>query len=77
MKKSILLVIAFLRNLKLDSDMKNAKVRIISIIGQTVFEKQNLSGTDFNFEVSNLNQGIYILQLSYEKGNINSKFVKQ
>lgn len=56
--------------------LSNATLKIISITGQTVFEKQNLSGTDFNFDVSNLSQGLYIVQLTNGNEVFNSKFIK-
>ena len=64
-------------NLKFESNLQNATAKIISITGQTVFEKQNLSGTEYNFDVSNLNSGMYIIQISDENKSYNSKFIKQ
>ena len=61
----------------LENNIEKATIKIISLLGQTLLEKQNLSGTDFNFDVSNFTRGIYIVQLT--KGNevYNSKFIKQ
>jgi len=64
-------------NLKFSKPFDNGNLKIISIAGQTVLEKQNISGTDFNCDVSHLNNGIYILQLSDENTSFNSKFIKQ
>lgn len=63
-------------NLKLESNIQNASLKIISITGQTIFDKQNISGTDFNFDVSNLNSGLYIIQISDENKTYHSKFIK-
>ena len=64
-------------NLKLENYIENASLKIISITGQVVFEKQNLSGTEFNFDVSNLNSGLYIVQIRDLDQKLNSKFIKQ
>ena len=64
-------------NLKVSNSLNNGNIKIISLTGQTVFEKNNLSGTDFNFDVSNLSQGIYVLQTSDENTSNKSKFIKQ
>ena len=64
-------------NFKLENNNDNATIKIISITGQVVFEKQNLSGTDFNFDVSNLNAGMYIVQITDSGKTLNSKFIKQ
>lgn len=59
------------------NQLENGNLKIISITGQSVLAKQNLSGTDFNFNVSNLLQGIYIVQLTNDNEIFNSKFIKQ
>ena len=64
-------------NLQLPTSTANATLKIISITGQTVFEKQSINGTDFNFDVSNLNSGLYLIQISDGQNNFSSKFVKQ
>ena len=64
-------------NLKFEDNLENATLKIISITGQTVLEKQNLSGTDFNFDVSNLNSGMYIIQIADGNKILYSKFLKQ
>lgn len=35
-------------------DLDDASLKIVSILGQTVFENQNLLGTNFSFDVSSL-----------------------
>lgn len=64
-------------NLKLTNILENGNLKIISITGQTIFKQQNLSGTNFNFDVSNLSQGIYTVQLSNGNEIFNSKFIKK
>lgn len=57
--------------------LEKASLKIISITGQTILEKDNLSGSNFSLDVSNLNQGIYILQFKNDKEVFNSKFIKR
>lgn len=64
-------------NLSFENNLEKAKLKVISILGQTVLEKQNLSGTDFNIDVSNLSWGIYIINIVDGNLEYNSKFVKQ
>ncbi|WP_310559816.1 T9SS type A sorting domain-containing protein [Flavobacterium sp.] len=52
-------------------------VKIISIAGQTVYEKSNLSGNNLTFNVSDLTKGIYIIQVSDGTSVSTSKFIKQ
>ena len=64
-------------NLSSKKNLVNAKLKIISIIGQTVLEKQNLSGTDFSLDVTSLNQGMYLIQLINDNEIYNLKLIKQ
>lgn len=64
-------------NLQAPNSLESGYLKVISITGQTIFEKDNLSGTEFSFDVSNLKQGTYILQVSDGKSSFNSKFIKQ
>ena len=64
-------------NLNLVNSIENGTLKIISLTGQTVLEKQNLSGTDFNFELTSLNAGLYLIQVSDSQNNYSSKFIKQ
>ena len=64
-------------NLQLSQHVDYGNLKIISLLGQTVFEKQNLSGVDFNLDVSNLNSGLYLIQLSDGNQIYNAKFIKK
>lgn len=64
-------------NLSFANNLENATIKIISTLGQTVLKKQNLSGNNFNFDVSSLANGIYIIQISDRNTITNSKFIKQ
>jgi hypothetical protein len=63
--------------LSLDNNLENAHLKIISILGQTVLEKQNISGNKFSADVSNLSSGTYIVQLQEGSFITTSKFIKQ
>ena len=45
--------------------------------GQVISQKQNISGLDFNMDVSHLNTGIYLIQISDKDAMWNSKFIKE
>lgn len=64
-------------NLSFNDNLENATLKIISILGQTVLEKQNLSGTEMSFDVDCLVKGVYIVQVSDGAAVINAKFVKE
>ena len=42
-----------------------------------ISQKQNISGLDFNMDVSSLNTGIYLIQISDKNAVWNSKFIKE
>ena len=64
-------------NIQLSNTINNGTLKVITITGQMVFEQHNLNGTTFNFDVTSLNQGIYIVQLTNGNEVLNSKFIKQ
>ena len=64
-------------NIKTNNSFNNATFKIISLTGQTVLEKQNISGTEFTTDVSNLPVGIYLLQIDDKNSSYNLKFIKQ
>ncbi len=64
-------------NLSFKSILDNVNVKIISVLGQTVYEKSNLSGDNLSLNVSDLTKGIYIIQISDGISVSNSKFIKQ
>jgi Secretion system C-terminal sorting domain len=64
-------------NLSFEKNLEKASLKIISILGQIILEKQNLSGNDFNFDVSNLSKGIYIMEVNDGVSVTNSKFIKE
>lgn len=64
-------------NLSFENNLENASIKIISILGQTVLEKQNISGNDLTLNISNLSKGIYILEL-YDGFSVSkAKFIKE
>ena len=62
--------------INLENDLENATIKIISIMGQVVLEKNNINGTDFIFDVSNLSSGVYVIKIADENASFNSKFIK-
>jgi len=64
-------------NLSFPSFLDNVNVKIISITGQTVYQKSNLSGDNLSLNVSDLANGIYIIQVSDGISVSSSKFIKQ
>lgn len=64
-------------NINLTNSIENGSLKIISILGQTVLEKQNLSGTYFNVDLSNLNSALYIIEITDGNFKFTNKFIKQ
>lgn len=64
-------------NLLFEKSLENANIKIISMNGQVISQKQNISGLDFNMDVSRLNSGMYLIQISDKNAVWNSKFIKQ
>ena len=62
-------------NLSFEKNLEKANLKVISILGQTIFEKQNLSGNNFSFDVSNVSKGVYILEIKEGNSITNSKFL--
>ncbi|MBI3235507.1 MAG: lamin tail domain-containing protein [Bacteroidetes bacterium] len=60
-----------------EQSIKNATVRIVSITGQTVLELKNISGNTFNLDLSNLSQGMYMIELNENGLTSRNKFLKQ
>lgn len=64
-------------NFSFQSILSNVNVKIISTTGQTVLEKQNVSGNRFSLDISTLSIGTYIIQVKDENSISSSKFVKK
>ncbi|MEO7975594.1 T9SS type A sorting domain-containing protein [Flavobacterium sp.] len=64
-------------NLSFSAVLNNVNVKIISITGQTVYQKTNLSGDNLSLNVSGLANGIYIIQVSDGISVSSSKLIKQ
>ena len=64
-------------NLTFENNLENTNVKITSLIGQTVIEKQNLSGNNLTFDVSNLANGIYVVTINNGDLISNLKFIKE
>ena len=66
-----------LLNLSFANNLEKANLKIISILGQTVLEKQNVSGNNLSLDVSGLSMGTYIIQIKDGNFISTSKFIKQ
>ena len=64
-------------NLSFNENLENATLKITSMLGQTVLEKQNQSGNNLSFDVSNLAKGIYFVSVNNGGLLSNSKFIKE
>lgn len=64
-------------NLSFADNLEKANLKIISILGQTVLEKQNISGNNFSADVSNLSNGTYVMHVQEGSSISTSKFIKQ
>jgi hypothetical protein len=64
-------------NLSFENNLENASLKIISILGKTVLEKQNFSGNNFVFDVSDLAKGMYVISINDGISITNSKFIKE
>ena len=64
-------------NFSFNNNLENANVKITSLLGQIVLEKQNLSGTNLSFDVSNLANGLYVVTVNNGDFVSNSKFIKE
>jgi hypothetical protein len=64
-------------NFSFENNLKSAKLKIISTLGQTVYEKSNISGDKISLDVSELSKGIYIIQILNNNSLLTSKFIKE
>lgn len=64
-------------NLSFENNLENASLKISTITGQTVFEKNNVSGNSLTLDVSVLSNGIYVLQVIDVNSISTSKFIKE
>ncbi len=64
-------------NISFDKNIEKANLKIISILGQTVFERQNISRNDTTIDVSKLAKGIYVIRVSDGISITNTKFIKE
>ena len=64
-------------NLSFDNTLEKANLKIVSTLGQTILEKQNLSGNSLSLDVSNLSKGTYILRITNGISILNKKLVKE
>lgn len=56
--------------IKLNKDIQNANLRLVDIMGQTIYETKGLSGNLFSLDISGYSKGIYFLELREEQENV-------
>ena len=64
--------------MKVDLNYKisNARFRLVNLMGQTIFEKANISGSHFLFDISEQANGIYFLEINEIENIFRMKLVK-
>lgn len=59
-------------------DSKVFNIQVYDLLGKLIYEKNYNNGvTESNIDISNYNQGIYVLKLYSNKGEIVNKFIKE
>jgi hypothetical protein len=64
--------------IKVDLNYKisNATFRLVNVMGQTIFEKANISGSHFSFDISEQANGIYFLEVNEIENVSRTKLIK-
>jgi len=55
----------------------NASLRIISIIGETILQREGLNGRSFSFNISGEPSGVYFVEIKMDKGIRRTKLIKE
>ena len=63
--------------IKANEQLNNAIIKLTNITGQVIFEKQNQTGNQFSFDISNQPQGIYFIQIQQQNRTWHNKIIKQ
>ncbi len=64
-------------NIDFPNTIHNGTLKIISMTGQIVFKKENVSGANLNLDVSFLSKGVYCIEVDDETFVIKSKLIRQ
>ncbi|HSH66138.1 MAG TPA: choice-of-anchor tandem repeat GloVer-containing protein [Bacteroidia bacterium] len=64
-------------SLLLGKNVQNVTIKLLSITGQTVIEKTNLSGSKFTFNIEELSKGTYFVEILGNTTVSREKFVKE
>lgn len=64
-------------HLSVESGLINASLQLTNTSGQVVFRKSSLNGNEFDIEIGQLAQGIYMLEIFSEKIKFNGKLLRQ
>ncbi|OFY85787.1 MAG: hypothetical protein A3F72_21675 [Bacteroidetes bacterium RIFCSPLOWO2_12_FULL_35_15] len=63
-------------NFIFDHQLTNVNLKLINSMGQLVFERSDLSGTNFSIDVAEQANGIYLLEIIYSGTVYRTKFIK-
>jgi trimeric autotransporter adhesin len=55
----------------------NARIRVMSITGQEILSKDNVTGDSYTFDLTPFTSGMYIVEVSENGNNFRSKIVKE
>ncbi len=64
-------------NITLDNQLKNANVKIINVLGETVIEQKNMNGNTINLNISEQPDGVYFLEISENGTASKVKIIKK
>ena len=63
--------------ISLQKEVTNANLRIVDVQGKTVMQQQNLNGSRFEINISNLPTAIYVVEIEHNSTIIRQKIAKQ
>jgi hypothetical protein len=64
-------------NILFNQQLNAGSIRIIGIMGQTILEKNNLTGREFSFSIENKASGVYFIEINDNHNFKRIKFIKQ
>jgi hypothetical protein len=64
-------------NIASNRALQDASLNLISITGQTILQKEHLHGKHFNFDMSNLANGLYFIEVVEDEKRIRLKMLKE
>jgi hypothetical protein len=62
--------------IQLNQSIVKGNLKIFNIAGQTVLTQEDLNGNEFNFDLSNKDKGIYMIEINSSAGVSRTKIIK-